>query len=135
MRKIYQLNDRHIDDLHKLYKHEWWTKDRTIEEVELCIDGSQVIVGIEDDSENLIAFARVVTDFVFKAFIFDVIVHKKLRKTGLGNEIMHMIHNHPLLKSVPTFELYCLPEMCAFYEEYGYSSDVNGLIFMRKPLQ
>ena len=76
-------------------------------------------------------FARVLTDFIFKAIIFDVIVSKPYRNKGLGNQLMDQILKHPNLQSVKHFELYCLPEMVQYYEKYNFSGDVGGIKLMR----
>ena len=83
------------------------------------------------DRGALQAFARVLTDYTFKALIFDLIVSNKQRRKGLGKKIMLKIINHPKLQSVKHFELYCLPEMFNFYEEYGFSADVGKIKLMR----
>ena len=76
-------------------------------------------------------FARVLTDYVFKAFIFDVIVAENRRGSGLGKTLVSLVLNHEKLRSVKQFELYCLPEMSGFYEQLGFSSDVDQVELMR----
>ena len=75
MKIIYQLNRDHIKQLSDLYQNEWWSKGRTLEETKICVDSSQICIGLIDEQGNLSGFARVLTDFVFKALIFDVIVY------------------------------------------------------------
>lgn len=72
------LSETQVEQLHQLYHQEWWTKDRTLVETQQVIDGSSLIIAIVQDNQ-LIAFARVLTDYIFKAFIFDVIVAKDYR--------------------------------------------------------
>ncbi len=132
MEVIYQLNDKHIHQLYGLYKQAWWAKDRTLDDTRKCILGSQVCIGLVNDSNDLIAFARIITDFVFKAIIFDVIVCPTNRGLGLGKKLMGIIENHDDLKTVNHIELYCLPEMNSFYESLGYSSCLGGISLMRR---
>lgn len=131
MEVIYVLNNGQIRELHALYQNEWWTKGRTISETESCVKGSQICVGLVDDQGTLQGFARVLTDYTFKALIFDLIVSKKYRNKGLGNKLMSLIKNHQELQNVKHFELYCLPEMFVFYEKHGFSSDVGKIKLMR----
>lgn len=131
MKIIHQLTDKHIAQLHELYQNEWWTKGRTLEETTQCVNGSQVCVGLIGESGELIAFARVITDFIFKALIFDVIVAASCRDVGAGNQIMLAVKNHRDLVSIKHFELYCLPELEEFYSNIGFSSDVGGIKLMR----
>ena len=62
----------HLD----VYKRqgEWWTRSRSLEETKQCVLGSQICIGITSEADNLVGFVRVLTDFTFKALIFDVIV-------------------------------------------------------------
>ena len=131
MNVIYHLSKNHIAQLHALYQQEWWTKGRSIEDAEKCILGSQVCVGIVSETDELVAFARVITDYVFKAFIFDVIVRHDARGRGLGNELLSLIASHQRLESVRHFELYCLPEMMAFYSKHGYVTNLGTVQLMR----
>ena len=73
-----------------------------------------------------------VTDFIFKAIIFDVIVCSSQRGTGLGVKLMDSIQNHEELKDVTHLELYCLPEMEAYYQKFGFSTDVGNVRLMRQ---
>jgi hypothetical protein len=128
---IYQLTDKQIEQLNDLYQREWWTKGRTLEETTRCIRGSQVCIGLVDDSGALQAFARVLTDFTFKALIFDVIVAHKHRGEGASLTLLTAIRNHHELCSVKHFELYCLPELESLYNKFGFSSEVGGIQLMR----
>lgn len=131
MKIIHQLTDKHITQLHELYQNEWWTKRRTLEETTQCVKGSQVCIGLIDESGDLVAFARVITDYIFKAFIFDVIAAVSCRGIGAGDQIMSAVKNHSDLGSIKHFELYCLPELEGFYSKFGFSSEVGGIKLMR----
>ena len=131
MEVCYQLNSRQIEQLHALYQKESWSKGRTLEETQRCIKGSQLCIALIDNEGNLAAFARVLTDAIFKALIFDVIVCEKYRGDGLGNTLITTIKNHPTLARVKHFELYCLPELEEFYERQGFTTDVSNMRLMR----
>jgi len=131
MRPIYKFTESHVQQLHVLYQKEWWTKGRSLEETSRCIAGSQVCVGLVDVKDNLVAFTRVVTDFTFKALIFDVIVSDVERGSGLGDRVIRLIKDHELLRNVRHFELYCLPELYGFYKRYGFSEDLGEIRLMR----
>ena len=122
-----------MSQLHELYQHEWWTKDRTRDEVERILDGTTYVFGVCASADNrLVRFARVLTDSVFKALIFDVIVAEPHRHTEVGARLMNAILEHPLLRAVRHLELYCLPEMMAFYEKWRFSTQVSGVTYMRR---
>ncbi len=127
------LDERHFQELHALYQGEWWTRGRSLGDVRRVVQHSDLVIAICSEPEGrLVAFARVLTDRVFKAVIFDVIVAPERRKEGLGRRLMDSIVRHPELRQVRHVELYCLPEMVAFYEKWGFSTDVSGVSLMRR---
>lgn len=116
-----------------LYQNEWWSKGRSLAETQAMLEHSDFIFGMWDSmAQQLLAFARVLTDHVFKALILDVIVHPDHRGAGLGAALMENILQHPVLSKVPHVELYCLPERVKFYERLGFTSDLGTLKFMRR---
>jgi len=131
MNVIYQFSEQQITQVHHLYKQVWWAKERSLEDTVDCVQGSQICIGVLDDDNNLIGFARVISDFIYKAIIFDVIVSDTCRGNGLGKKIMMLIKNHERLKRVKHLELYCLPEMESFYADFDFSTDVGGIKLMR----
>lgn len=129
---ITDLHDLHIEQLHMLYQNEWWTKGRSLELTRQCVKGSQVRFGLVDERTNLIGFARVITDYTFKALIFDVIVAKHVRALGLGDRLVGLVLNHERLRSVRHIELYCLPELVPYYSRFRFSTDIGGIQLMRR---
>jgi predicted GNAT family N-acyltransferase len=128
---IYDLDERQITQLHALYQHEWWTRGRSLDATRRCVEGSQVCVGLVDSAGTLLAFARVISDFIFKAVIFDVIVSSDARHGGLGKRLMELILGHDKFRQVSHIELYCLPELFPFYQQHGFSEAVGKLQLMR----
>lgn len=131
MKIVYQLQANHIKQLCALYQNETWSKERTQEQTQRCVDGSSIHIGIIDDNGNLAAFTRVLTDGVFKALLFDVIVDEKYRGNNLGSRLVSAVKTHPQLVRVKHFELYCLPELEGFYQKHGFTTDVSNMRLMR----
>jgi ribosomal protein S18 acetylase RimI-like enzyme len=131
MEIIYTFTDTQIKELHALYQQEWWTKERTLANTRQCINGSQVCIGVIDTNGSLIGFIRVLTDYIYKALIFDLIVHKAHRNNGIGNLLLSSVKHHNTLQNIQHFELYCLPEMFGFYEKHGFSREVGNIKLMR----
>jgi predicted GNAT family N-acyltransferase len=128
---VHALDDRQVGQLHALYQTEWWTRGRSLDATRQCVAGSQICIGLVDGAGNLAAFARVITDFTFKALIFDVIVSKEIRGAGLGKRLLELITRHDKLRNVRHFELYCLPGLFAFYNRFGFSENVGEIRLMR----
>ncbi len=131
--KIDHLTDAQMEELHALYQAEWWTKGRKLEEVRRMLEHSDITIAFcEADTKNLVAFTRILTDYVYKALVFDVIVAAPYRSAGLGRHLVHAVINHPRLQSVQHIELYCLPELIPFYQKWGFTTEIGELRFMRR---
>src|SRR5262249_53005736 len=127
------LSAPQVADLLDLYRGEWWTQGRDPRDVQRMLQESDLLVGFCDAaSQRLLAFARVLTDYVYKALVLDVIVASSQRGTGLGKALLDAVVDHPALASVQHFELYCRPEMVPFYARWGFTDDVGALRFMRR---
>lgn len=131
MQVVEHLNDQQLITLHQLYQQEWWTKGRTLDDTRRAVASSQLVIGLLNRQQSLVGFARVLTDFTFKALVLDVIVANDYRKQGLGDQLIKLIKQHQKLANVKMMELYCLPELVPFYQSHQFSTDVGGIQLMR----
>ncbi len=127
---VEQLTEIQILELLDLYKNEFWSHKRTREQVEKMLAASDIVIGLVDECDRLVAFTRVLTDFIYRAMIYDVIVKPSHRNMGLGAKLMELVTNHPKLSSVELISLYCLPEMINFYERRGFTADLREFHLM-----
>lgn len=122
-----------IEQVVALYRFADWAKDRTEEETEAVLSQSSLVLSLWE-GDRLIAFARVLTDFVFRAAIYDVIVHPDFQRKGVGRVLIDRLLNHPSLKKVPVFHLLTLDKR-PFYEKLGFVStaerNLSAMIFIR----
>jgi GNAT superfamily N-acetyltransferase len=134
LHRIDRLTDRQVGDLHRLYLGEWWTNRRGLDDVRRMVEHAQILVGFAERSPDgrLVGFVRVITDFVYKGLVLDVIVDPAYRGTGLGTRLMDEVVEHPQLRDVSHLELYCRPELEPFYQRWGFTSDLGVLRFMRR---
>lgn len=130
---IEKLSTEQIQSLYDMYQSEWWTKGRELSDVQRMVEHSDVILGLCDSTtQELVGFTRVLTDYVYKAFIFDVIVKETHRGKDFGRILMDRVLHHPSLINVKHFELYCRPEMLPYYKKWGFTEDLGALYFMRR---
>ena len=126
------LHENRIPELMRLYHGEWWSRDRTEADVRRMLAATDVVVAlIDSETDRLAGFTRALTDGVYKAFLFDVIVDSAHRGTGLGKQLLDAVFAHPGLRDVQHLELYCRPEHVAFYEKWGFGRVSADLCFMR----
>jgi len=130
---VNRLNCVHIEQLWHMYQGEWWSRGRNLNDVRRAVEHSDLICAYCDPTTGrLAAFARVLTDFVYKAVIFDVIVDRPVRRLGLGRKLLEAVTSQPALLFVEHIELYCRPELVPFYKRWGFTADLDELCFMRK---
>jgi predicted GNAT family N-acyltransferase len=131
-RFVEQIDDRLRAELMELYRHEWWTNQRREEDVARMLQHTDLVIGVcADPGGQLIGFTRVLTDRVFKALVFDVIVSRAHRHEGLGRTLIEYVLNHPMLAQVRHVELYCKPELIPFYQHWGFTAPGPEVNFLR----
>lgn len=138
MRLTHELTSAQIDDLVALYQTAWWSIGRVRADVEPMLRGCLPFAWIEAapaegeaSDGRLVAFARAITDGVYKALVCDVIVAASHRGTGLGARVIDAVLAHPTVARCPHVELYCLPDLVPFYERWGFTRDLGEVTFMR----
>ena len=136
MHIVYELDETRIAQLHGFFAREWWTSHRSLEETRRCVEGSQVCIGLTDDAGDLIGFVRVITDYTFKALVFDVIVADAHRGKGLGDHLIKLVldASRPGPRS-GTSSSTAGPTSAPFYARHGFSTEVGGVRLMRRPAE
>jgi predicted GNAT family N-acyltransferase len=113
--------------LHDLYgEYEWWD-DRSRADVARAV-GNSVGVGLRDD--GLVAAARLVTDWVYYARLYDVVIATDRRGEGLGRRLVWAAVQHPAVADL-NVSLTCREGLVEFYERCGFeqydlTTDVAG---------
>ncbi|MFE4104687.1 GNAT family N-acetyltransferase [Almyronema epifaneia] len=129
---IHQLTEAQIQDLHRLYQTVWWAKGRSLADTRQLVHNTDIVLGLcEPDSTTLIGFSRVLTDYLFRAVILDVMVAAGYQGQGLGRALLEAIVNHPELAQVESFSLFCTPEMVPFYQKWGFTDHLTQKLMQR----
>jgi GNAT superfamily N-acetyltransferase len=122
-----------LAQLLELYRATWWADQRSAQDVERMLAGSDLVIALVDGaSDRLVGFARVLTDFTYRAVVFDVIVAADDRGRGLGARLMDALVLHPRLAGVESIELVCQPGLIGFYERWGFTAGVGTSTLMRR---
>lgn len=112
-----------------LFRQAPWAKGRTLDDARDMLRHTDLAV-CAWDGDRLVGFGRVLTDFVYRATIWDVIVEKTYQKQGIGTEIVQRILQHPRLKKVELFWL--CTRRPGFYEKLGFNShEQTGMVWSR----
>ena len=117
------------EQLLRLFQQAPWAKGRTLSDARDMLRHTDVAM-CAWDGDHLVGFGRVLTDFVYRATIWDVIVDEAYQKQGIGAEIVQRILHHPRLKKVELFWL--CTRRPGFYEKLGFSSkEQTGMVWNR----
>lgn len=107
-----------------------WAVGRTIEQTREMLKHTDLAISAWD-GDRLIGFGRVLTDYVYRASIWDMIVDPAYQGQDIGREIMDRILNHPSLSHVELFWL-CTRRMQEFYKKLGFTDkEQTGMVWAR----
>ena len=112
-----------------LSNRSYWAKGRSKERVEKSIENS-ICYGLYDNENNMLGFARVLTDHVVFAYIMDLFIFEEYRGKGLGTKLVEHIVGQPDLQ----VRLWFLGTADAhgLYKKFGFSALDNPDRFMFK---
>ena len=117
--------DRSLIDLNRLQElfalGAFWAKERKIEDMAIAIANSNPVVTVWDN-ERLIGFARATSDGIYRAAIWDVVVHPDYRGCGLGRKLVETVLTHPLVNKVERVYLTTTNQQ-SFYERIGFQTN------------
>jgi ribosomal protein S18 acetylase RimI-like enzyme len=117
-------------ELVRLYAQAPWAAGRTVEDATDMLANTDLALSVWD-GPRLVGFGRVLTDYVYRASIWDVIVDKQYQGQDIGTQIMQRILQHPSLRRVELFWL-CTRDKQAFYEKLGFSAkEQTGMVWAR----
>ncbi len=105
------------EDLLTLYQQTDWAKTRGTLDIQRMLDNSQITLGVWAD-DRLIAFARVVTDDVYRALIDDVVVDAAFRGQGIGSQMIEKLLKRQ--QHVEVVMLDCDPDLADYYARSGF---------------
>lgn len=99
-----------------LYDRVDWWPERNLEDIALVLEHGPAVGAWLD--EELIGFARAVTDGKLRAYIEDVMVHPAYRRQGVGAQLLETLL--AALVQIETISLFCEPTLVAWYEQYKF---------------
>lgn len=112
-----------------LYHQAPWAKTRSVEDARTMLANTDVAVTAWDGTA-LVGFSRVLTDYVYRATIWDVIVDQQHQGQGIGTELVQRLLHHPKLARVELFWL--CTRRPGFYERLGFTDKAQtGMVWVR----
>ena len=117
----YLLSEAHLTQLTAWVQQEPEGAARTLSQTLIAVHHSNLVVGLVDEADRLVAFARVLTDLALQATIYDVTVDPAWRRQGVGRHLMHEVLSHPMLRQIPHIDLACPPAQAPFFTALGFT--------------
>jgi len=96
----------------------FWAKGRNIKDLAIAIANSEPVISVWD-KELLIGFARATSDGIYRATIWDVVIHPDYQGNGLGSKLIETVLNHPRMQKVERVYLMTTHQQ-KFYEKIGF---------------
>ena len=96
----------------------FWARERKLEDLQIAIANSNPVVTVWDN-RRLIGFARATSDGIYRAGIWDVVVHPDYQGMGLGRKLVETVLSHPHVSKVERVYLTTTYQQ-SFYERIGF---------------
>lgn len=117
------------NDLKKLFKQVKWTENRNLSSIRIMLNNSDYNIGAWKD-KRLIGYARIITDYIYRALVDDIIVDTNYRGFGIGTKIIAAIKNK--LKEIELIVLGCEDSLINFYKKNGFKKSIHNRMEIRK---
>lgn len=118
-----------IDAIHSFLSKSYWGDGRRLEVVKRSIDHS-LPFGLYK-GEQLIGFARVVTDYATFAWLADVFVLNEFRARGLSKWLLEAVVSHPDLEGLKRWIL-ATRDAHELYGKFAFTNLKNPEWFMER---
>jgi N-acetylglutamate synthase-like GNAT family acetyltransferase len=110
----------------------FWARDRRLEDLETAIYYSDPVVTVWKEKQ-LIGFARATSDGIYRATIWDVIVHPDYQGAGLGRKLVETVLAHPRVNRVERVYLMTTNQQ-KFYERIGFQTNATTtMVLFNRP--
>lgn len=123
-----------LNQLQALFKSgAFWAENRSIEDLSIAIANSEPVVSVWDQ-DRLIGFARATSDGIYRANIWDVVIHPDYRGAGLGRKLVETVLSHPRMNRVERVYLMTTHQQ-SFYERIGFECNSSTtMVLYNQPL-
>lgn len=129
--------DPHIDlqqlrQLFHLTAH--WAPDRTIDDLRIALANSNPVVSATV-GDRLVGFSRATSDGVYRATIWDVVVHPDFQGGGIGRKLVQTVLSHPYVNRAERVYLMTSHKQ-QFYEHIGFQvNDSITMVLHNQPME
>ena len=120
-----------VEEVKRLLKMTYWADMRPIEKIRKSMDNSECYGLFIEGIDQLVGFARVITDYATTYYLCDVIIDNEYQHNGLGKALVSYIASMP--KYAELRGLLVTKDAHGLYEKYGYEI-INNRAMMKSPV-
>lgn len=99
----------------------FWARERSIDDLKMAVANSRPVVTLWD-GDRLIGFSRATSDGIFRATIWDVVVHPDYQGAGLGRKLVQTVLMHPHVNQAERVYLMTTHQQ-EFYKRIGFQEN------------
>jgi ribosomal protein S18 acetylase RimI-like enzyme len=120
-------------ELQDLYRYSQWGRSRSVEGIETMLTNTSMCFSARSGGK-LVGFCRIVTDFIYRASLWDVMVHPAHQGKGLGSALVDYALTHPAIKKIPLIVTYT-DEWIPFMTSRGFEARESVMMMLRCPVE
>ena len=120
-------------ELQNLYRYTPWGKSRSCEEIARMLRHTDLCFSARVD-DRLVAFCRMLTDFTYRASLWDLMVHSDYQGRGLGTRTLQYALSHPAVRAVPLIVAFST-DLGSFLARQGFVPRDGQMMLLRRPLE
>ncbi|XHX79774.1 MAG: GNAT family N-acetyltransferase [Stenomitos frigidus ULC029] len=110
----------------------FWARDRSAEDLAIAIANSDPVVTAWDH-DLMIGFARATSDGIYRATVWDVVIHPHYQGAGLGRKLVETVLSHPKMSRVERIYLMTTHQQ-SFYQRIGFEPNESTTMVLHNQL-
>ncbi|MEI5909690.1 GNAT family N-acetyltransferase [Bacillus spongiae] len=129
MKIVNSLSKVNIEEIKEVYHSVGWTKHNE-ENIKLIFNASHIMTFVLINNK-VVGIGRALTDGIFNAAIYDVVVHQDYQGNGIASHLLTDILNK--LEGISCIHLISTTANEAFYHKFGFKKVKTGMAKYRNP--
>jgi N-acetylglutamate synthase-like GNAT family acetyltransferase len=107
----------------------FWARDRKLDDLEIALAHSNPVATVWD-GKQLIGCGRATSDGIYRAMIWDVVIHPDYQGSGLGRKLVETLLSHPCLNRVERIYLMTTYQK-DFYKRIGFQENQSTTLVLQ----
>jgi N-acetylglutamate synthase-like GNAT family acetyltransferase len=129
--RAHAVNLRQLQELFRIAA--FWAQDRQEQDLAVAIANSDPVITAWDH-DHLVGFARGTSDGIYRATIWDVVIHPDYQGAGLGRKLVQTVLSHSKMCRVERVYLMTTYQQ-QFYERIGFEyNSSTTMVLHNQPL-